>query len=848
MFKTTIKNLAARKLRLLLTATSVVLGVGFIAGTFVLTDTMNVAYENLFTDATSGVDVYVRAPGYSMQDMGSSDVPTVPEALLHKVKNTPGVESAEGALSGFAQFIDKAGEPIGGAGGAQTLGTAWTSNEGSGLVLRAGEAPNSSDEVVIDAQTAETNGFDIGDSVRVLFEGPVRTFEIVGIAGFGEADSMGGATMAVFDLATAQEVVNKPDGFDSIEVTARKGVADNELVDQLAAALPDQYSVSSAADVAAEQAASLKDSLGFFTSALLAFAAISVIVGAFIIFNTFSIVISQRMREFALLKSLGASGRQVMRYVLLEAGAVGLLASVAGLGAGVGIAAGLKSLLATFGVELPSAPLQFLPRTVVVSIAVGTLVTLVASIMPARKAARVSPMAALRDTAAPSVSPSKVRTIIGIVLAVIGMSNVTAGAFMRDGAAGAAGSGVFLIVLAGLLLNSAVASRLARWIGAPFARLFGTPAKLAQENAARNPKRTAATAGALMIGLSLVSVVGILGASIKATTERVLNDSVQADYILSSGGAMMLGPGFPHSVVEDVSEIEGVSGLAVLTHGEIETGGKAAEVAAIDARDFKRVVELDVTSGELAALGRNDVIVEAKTAAKRSIDVGDKLPVRFTRTGKKTLEVVAVFEDKGIVNSGYAISHETYMRNFRAHMIEIAIVQVAPGADKSEVGEAIEAAVADYPTVEVKDQDAFIDEQAAHIDELFALITALLGLALLISVFGITNTLALSVYERIREIGLLRAVGMLRRQMKAAIRWEAFIVAMIGAFLGVVIGIALGWAIALSLESQGITEFAVPGSTLAVFVLLAGAAGVIASLPPARRAARLNVLEAIATQ
>lgn len=457
-------------------------------------------------------------------------------------------------------------------------------------------------------------------------------------------------------------------------------------------------------------------------------------------------------------------------------------------------------------------------------------------------------MAALRSSAPGPPRWSKKRTIIGIVLAGLGGVLLLSGTLSSGNGASMVGAGALAVFFGVAVLTPLFAGPLARGLGSPLARAFGTPAKLARENAAGNPKRTASTAAAIMVGLALVSLVSIMASSIKATTSKILDDSVKADFVVMSGGIMMQGPGFSHAVAQDIASLDEMADAATLAYADFKTGGKTAQVAAFDATEFSRLTDFNLVSGSLQNSENSGVLVKDELAEERSLKVGDDLAVEFARTGERSLPVVGVFEGSGVFSSDYVISNETFMENFRSHSVDVMLVRAAPGLSGSAVASAIEGVTADYPNIEVMDQAAFKEEEASHINQLLGLVTALLGLTLIIALFGITNTLALSVFERVKEIGLLRAVGMLRSQVRSAIRWEALIVSLIGALLGIVVGVFLGWSVVKSLESEGITQFAVPGLNLALYLVAAGAAGIIAALPPARRAARLNVLEAIATE
>ncbi len=847
MLRTTLKNLMAHKLRLGLTALAVVLGVGFVAGTFVLTDTMSRTFDDLFTDVTKGVDVYVRSESSFEAQIGGSRKP-IPDKLVQLVRDVDGVAIASGSVDGYAQFVDKDGEAIT-PNGAPTLGVNWVPEPLTPLTLRDGEAPVGSDEVVVDAGTASDNGFEVGDRITVLTQAGAREFTVSGVAGFGQADNLAGATLAAFDTETAQELFDRKGRFASIEIAAEDGVATADLQTRIEEVLPQGVEASSGASVAREQAQSIQQGLGFFNTALLVFAGVALFVGAFIIYNTFSITVAQRMREFGLLRALGANSRQIMTSVLLEALLVGVTASLVGLGVGVAIAILLQVLLATFGIELPSTTLQLLPRTVIVSLLVGTIVTVVSSVLPARKASRVTPMEALRDTHPSDARWSLSRTVTGGLLTAAGVATLLFGLF------GNSSEGLSLVGLGAIttfigisVLTPLFAAPLARVIGAPFKKVMHLPGKLAQQNAARNPRRTASTAAALMIGLALVGLVGIFAASLKASTNKIVDESLKADFMISNA-SITAPPAISPELGEEIARLETVRSVAPLRQAQFRDDQKRSLfLAATDPSSFVDVADLEVTEGSIEALSEGGVLLFAPTAEDLDLAVGDDLEMRFAAAGSREVMVVGLFENKSMVNTDYLISLETYDEVFTERVDSAVLVAKSAEASPAEARAEIEKVTDEFPNVELQDQTEIKERSASDVDQLLGLVTALLGLALVIALLGITNTLALSVFERTRELGLLRAVGMARSQTKSMIRWESVIISLFGALLGIAVGIFFGWAFVAALNDQGITEFAIPFGQLIIYILFAGIAGIVAAIPPARRASRLNVLEAIATE
>jgi putative ABC transport system permease protein len=829
-----------------LTALSIVLGVGFVAGTFVLTDTMNKAFSDLFTQASSGSDIIVRAgsaftPSQAGPGGGGGDERApVPESVLSTVKAVPGVKSAVGSVVGYAQMIDPAtGDAIGGVG-PPTLGVNW-SDTSTALTLRDGAEPSGPDQVAVDAATAKTNHLSIGDVIRILFEGPPREFTISGIAGFGDADNLAGATLAAFDTTTAQDVLGKEGRYDQIDVVAGDGSSVPELEARIQAALPKGVEAVKSSDVADEQAKQLQDALGFFRTALLIFAFIALFVGAFIIFNTFSIIVAQRSREMALLRAIGASRRQVLTSVVVEAFVTGLLASALGFLAGIGIAIGLQGLLAAFGIDLPSTTTQLQLRTVVVAFAVGTGVTVVSAILPARRAARVAPIQALRESADSASGSLRRRLIVGVILTGVAVAALLYGLFGNQSNAGALiGVGAAATFVGIAILLPLASSPLAGVIGDPVRRT-GIQGKLGRENAMRNPRRTASTASALMIGVGLVAMVTVLASSLKASIDVAIEKALKADLVLTTSSQTPFSP----DAADRVRDVQGVAAVAEFRQGGFRVHGSTSFITGVDPATIDQVASLEFSTGAIRGLEDGKIVVLNDVMKDEGWKVGDTVPAEFAIVGKAPLEIGGTFAENSLVGGNYVISLDTYERYFQQQLDAFVMVKLQPGADVAAVTASIDGATKEFGNIEVQDQTAFRDQQTGFINQLLALITVLLLMAVLIALFGIINTLGLSIFERTRELGLLRAVGMSRKQVKRMIRWESVIIAIMGALLGVVIGVFFGWALQQAVASQGVTELVIPFGQLTIYVIIAALAGVAAAIWPARRAARLNVLEAI---
>ncbi len=842
MFRAAIRSLLARKVRLILTGLAVVLGVGFMAGTFVLTDTMTRAFDDLVETGTSSIDVLVRSSNaFTAQTSSLEEREPMPESVLNDVEGVPGVGRAVGDVLGYAQIVDPTTGKVIGTFGPPTAASGW--NDLNGFTLKPGGSPPSGpDQVVIDAATAEAHDIQAGDKVRILFEGPPGEFTVVGIAGYGESDSLFGATWALFDLPTAQHVLGRDGQLDSVSVVADEGVSGVELQRRISAVLPDGTEAVTAATVTAEAQDQISTGLGFLRTAFLVFAFVALFVGAFIIFNTFAIIVAQRTRELALFRALGASGRQVMTSVMIEALVIGLVSSALGVLLGIGIAILLKGALNATGFDIPASGTVILARTFIVSIVVGTIVTVVAALIPARRAARIPPIEALREAQDQPGRSLRFRIISGAVVLALGLAPLLYGLFgTPSNGLQLVGLGVALTFVGVAMLTPLIARPVAAWIGLPI-RHTGVPGKLGRENSMRNPRRTAATASALMIGLGLVVFVAVFGASAKASTTAVLERTLKADFILISPTLS----GFSTSAADDARTVPGVDTVSQVRQAEVRIEGGTAFMTGLEPGTFPVVSEAGVVQGALADLANpNSIAVFEDTAQENGWTVGDTIPVEFPATGNVNLTVVALYSENGLIGD-YAVSLDTFDVNVAQVLDIMVLIKAEDGANVATVQSDLEDVLVTYPNIEVQDQAGFRDKYATLINQVLNLVAALLIFAVVIAFFGVMNTLYLSIYERTRELGLLRAVGLTRRQTRSMVRWEAMIIAIMGALFGVMIGIAFGWALQQALEPEGFSELGIPGGQLAIYVILAAVLGVVFAIFPARRAAKLNVLEAIA--
>jgi putative ABC transport system permease protein len=843
MLKTALKSLLSHKRRLLGTSSAVLLGVAFLAGTLVLGDTIRAGFSDLFEEANAGTDAVVRSSDKIEFD-GESEAGLLDQSLVDDIRATDGVANAVPTIERSGQIVGSDGDPIGGQG-PPTMAGNWIEDDSiNPYSIAEGRAPQTSDEVVIDRGSAEKGDLHVGDKTTVRVPDPVEV-TVVGIATFGESDSAGGVTFAGFTTETAQDLLlPEPGQITGVLVAADEGVSQAQLVDRIEPLLPDQAEAITGDALTAEQEHDIQtDFLGFLTSFLVVFAGIALVVSAFSIYNTFSIVVAQKTRESALLRALGASRRQILGAVIIEAVVVGFVASALGVVAGLGLAEGLSGLLSAMGLDLPRSSLLLNTDTVVIAMVVGVVVTLLASVAPAIKASRVPPLAALRDVAIDRSAASRWRAFIGLVVAGAGTAMTIAGA-TAAGSLPLTGFGALAVVAGVVLLGPIVARPASGTLGMPLARLRGMSGRLSRRNAMRNPRRTASTASALMVGVAVVAMFTVVAASLKEYVKDTVDSSFNGDLVIVSDN--FSGVGLSPNLAHEIAQLPEVKVATGMGNAALRVDGRDKLATPVNGPELSQVMDLDVQEGSIADIAGPTVALSESYAEDAGWHVGSVVPVSFADGTSQDLTVAAVYKSDDLLGE-ILLSQETWAPHAVQQADGAVAIALADGVSLSD-GEAAVQAVADRNFApDVMTQEEYVADVAAQVDQMLAMIYVLLLLAIIIALMGIANTLSLSIHERTRELGLLRAVGQSRRQLRTMVRGESVIVALFGTVGGVGLGAFLGWALVKSLTADGIQAFAIPLSQLVVVTGVGALAGLLAAMRPARRAAKLDVLDAIAT-
>lgn len=856
MLRLTLRDLRAHVGRYVLTFLAVAIGVAFIGGVNTLTDTISRTIDDLFAEVNEGTDVVVRAPEQFEAGPGPGGMrqrPRIDEALVGTVEGVDGVRAAASWVEGFARPIDRAGEPYGDPRfGAPTFGGSWIAVEDlNPFVLTDGSrAPEAPGEIVFDKGTADALDYGPGDEVSVETSRGVREVTVVGVARFGTADSPAGASFTLFPPEVAQEIFAEPGRVDEIAVVGDGGTTQAELRDRVESALTQgpadsDLEVLTGEQVTEQDQSEAQDDFAFLRTFLLVFALISVAVGAFVIFTSFSFIVAQRQRQIALLRAVGASRRQVLTSMVVESLVVGIAASMVGYVAGVGLAWGLSTII-----DADLAGLAVVPLSVVTGLGVGVAVTAASAFFPAWRGSRVPPVAAMRDVAIDTSAGSLGRLVLGLVVLALGV--IALGLGITDGALAGyspiviSGAGIFLVFLALVVLGPVAARPAATVLGGPLPVLRGVVGRLAQQNAVRNPKRTSSTGAALMIGLGIVSLFLVVNASVRSSIDDVVDNRFTGDFVVDSGTGAV-GGGLDGRVAQEINRLPAIDAASGLRFGRAEIDGDEQGVGGIDPATAFDLFDIGITAGDPDGLDEDGLAVFEGRAESEGWEVGDTVPVTFADTGEQEFTVVALLE-MPLGAGTFLMGTDAFDANLPDAGDNQIWVRLTEGASRDEAADALEAVVADFPSAEVQDLDEFKSATKAIFDPILILVNVLLALTILIAMIGIVNTLVLSVIERTREIGLTRAVGATRGQIRATIRWEALIIAMFGLVAALAVGVFFGWVIVTALAEQGLTAFRVPVAQLIVVTIVTALLTLLAAVLPAAWAGRRKILAAIAVE
>ena len=848
MFRLVLRGIRSHLGRLILTLVSVVLGVAFVSGSFVLADSLRTIFDQVSEDAFAGVDAQVRAVEGDLNSSRAEDL-RFSDSVIATVQALPEVEVAEGGLFAFEKTytIDASGEivrPL----GPPVFTTSWDGPSAVSSFRNIEGTPPSGQEVVLDATQAKAGGFTLGDAITIsLPTGEPEIFTLAGTLDFGEGGT-GGAYFVAFDLPTTQRVLDADGLVDSIVVNAADGVTPEQLVEAIRVVLPEGLEAVTGEVVIGEQQADFGEFINIFGNVLLGFAVVVLFVSTFIIHNTFATLVGQRTRQYGLLRSIGASAKQIRGMVMLEAGFVGVLASILGLLGGLGVASLLKRLFSSGGAEFPDGPLEIRTRTIVVVVIVGMVVTLVSALMPALKASRVAPLEAFRSGGVRQRS-LRSRLALGAVVTVPGAVLLGLGMFGDAGSTsatlGLVGVGGALTFIGVSMLSALFAGPVTSGLGLPVAKVKGVTGQIARGNASRNPQRTSATATALMIGLALISGVAVLTQSILDTFNEILEDAISADLFIFESNQ---GLEFSATLVDQLRPLPEIADISGYSSVEARIDGEVRSVTGFDSTAGTSVVDFGVIEG-VATIGTDGLGVLDDVAAENGIALGDIVPVEFEDGFTTEVEVRAIFDDASVLDGrGWLLDRSLTSAHINVDDVSFIGLTYTEGVDPIFARSVVEEVTAAFPQLSVQDNTEFKEEAEGQIAQLQVVITGLLVLCLVVAFFGIVNTMALAVLERTREIGLLRAVGMTRRQLRTSVRWEAAIISLFGSLLGIALGLVLGAAAVIAIPDSFVSSIGIPWGQLAAYTVVGGGLGVLAAWFPARRAAKLDVLDAIATE
>lgn len=854
MLRLALRSALDRRRRFIATLSAVALSVSFMSGALIFSDTMRATFDDLFSTVNDGTDAVVRS-SQTVEGFFQEQRATMDEGVVAQLEGLDGVEGIAASLDNrFALIVGADGETVGqSASGAPTYLFAWTDVEAiNPFDLVAGRAPAGPAEVVINQSAADEGGLALGDQVTVIAGDKPTAYELVGVVTFGGQGNAAGSTAAIFDLPTAQGLSGEIGRIDSIAVHGAQGLSQSELRARLMSAVAGQeLEVLTGEEYIAEQQEAIAPFLDGFRTFLLVFAGVTLFVGSFIIYNTFTILLTQRTRELALMRAIGAARRQVLTSVLVEAAIVGAVASLVGLVLGLATATMIKGLLAGIGFDLPARGLVLTPLTAVYSVVTGLVVTLGSAMLPAIKAARVPPLAAMRDVSIDSSGRSRIRAVIGAAITGLGGGSLLFGLFVAGDNEGLfVGVGAGATFLGVVILGPVLAVPMCGVLGLPLPRMWGISGTLAVQNATRNPRRTAGTAAALMIGVGLVSLITVFAESVRSTINDEVEEQFRGDLVIDSGG-MGFG-GLPPALARELDELDAVAYAAPIRFALVGIDGSGQLALGIDPTTLSAIFDLAVAEGSLSDLAPGQVAVSLESMKFHGWEMGDTIELTFPETGAQQFTIAAITGDSvlGGGNEGgieYTLHNADLDANIPQPFDVLVYIELAEGVS-TEAGLAAVQVVADeYPNASVLDIDGYKESQTSWIDQLLSLITGLLLLAIIVALIGIANTLSLSIVERTREIGLLRAVGMTRTQLRRTVRGEAIVMAVFGTVLGLGIGVFFGVSLVTSLSDDGLV-LTVPVGQLAVIGVLGALAGVLSSVIPARRVSRLDVLASIGAE
>ncbi len=837
----------ARIGRLIAISIAIILGVAFVVGSFVLADSMRSGFDSLFKDAFANTDLQVRtALAFGESDPTQPRDP-VPADLVDTVAAVPGVADADGMLQRSAQIIDAEGDAVN-TGGAPMFGASWDSTDPDETIeLRDGAPPEGADQVAIDKNTADNNDLAIGDPIDVVTTTGRHTFTLTGTIGLGNTDGAGGATFVLWDPATAAEVLGAEGVYDAIDIRIAEGEDVAAVQQRIAEAIPDNTEVVEQETLIDESNSEINEFVGPLGTGLLIFAFITAFVSAFLINNVFAITIGQRLRELALLRAVGGAGRQVRRLIVVEAFVMSVIATVIGIFAGIGVA---KLILAVFnaaGAGFPAFGIVLKPTAVVMAFLVGVGITVVSVLFPAWRASRIPPVAAMRPELGFDALQTK-RLVAGTVTMIVGAVMFLVGLIARPGGTpgliALAGGGAVLLFVGATSVSSTVAKPVTKLIGWPVAKIYKAPGQLASENAGRAPRRTSATVAALMIGVALVSAAAVFAASIRTTFEKIMDRGVTADWVVTGDGFALL----PDVVAQSLAEVPELSAVSGVRGASVEIDGDEKQFGAADPVALEQLVNVGLEDGSWEGLQEGGIFVHNDPAEDLGLEVGSTVEATFQNGEVRELPVAGIYGDAALVGN-WLMSSTMLNEIVSGEQNDFFVAaKTADGVSEDEARQAIEGALSEYPQAKVETADQFKDSQAEQIDQLLVIITVLLGFAIIIAVLGISITLGLAVFERTREIGLMRAVGMTKRQTRRMVRWEAVIVSTFGAIVGIVLGTLIGIALSLAVPDTIIEEISFSTSTIIAILIGAVLAGFIAALYPSVKASRMDILEAIATE